>query len=62
MYNIIILEKKRLALGMSYSYVAEKVGIHKTTVSRTLKGITMKPQTVKLLADYFGVDMEIVVG
>jgi hypothetical protein len=31
--------------------------MHKVTVSRTLNGVTMKPRTVKLLADYLGVEM-----
>jgi transcriptional regulator with XRE-family HTH domain len=57
MYRIEILEKKRLEKGLSYTDIAEKLGIHKVTVSRTLNGVTMKPRTVKLLADYLGVDM-----
>jgi transcriptional regulator with XRE-family HTH domain len=56
-YYIEILEKKRLEKGLSYTEIAEKLGMHKVTVSRTLKGITMKPRTVKLLADYLGVEM-----
>jgi hypothetical protein len=35
--------------------------MHKVTVSRTLKGVTTKPRTVKLLADYLGVEMEVIV-
>ena len=58
MYKIDILEKKRLEKGLSYTEIAEKLGIHKVTVSRTLKGTTMKPRTVKLLADYLGVEMD----
>ncbi len=50
--------KKRLEKGLSYTEIAEKLGIHKVTVSRTLKGMTMKPRTVKLLADYLSVEME----
>ncbi len=61
MYNIEILEKKRLEKGLSYTEIAEKLGIHKVTVSRTLKGVTMKPRTVKLLADYLGVEMNRIV-
>lgn len=61
MYNIDILEKKRLEKGLSYTEIAEKLGIHKVTVSRTLKGVTMKPRTVKLLADYLGVEMNRIV-
>lgn len=57
-YKIEILEKKRLEKGLSYTEIANELGIHKVTVSRTLKGITMKPRTVKLLADYLGVEME----
>ena len=57
MYNIDILEKKRLEKGLSYTEIADQLGIHKVTVSRTLKGITLKPRTVKLLADYLGVEM-----
>jgi len=57
MYNIEILEKRRLEKGLSYTEIAEKLGIHKVTVSRTLKGITLKPRTVKLLADYLDVEM-----
>jgi transcriptional regulator with XRE-family HTH domain len=57
-YKIDILERKRLEKGLSYSEIADKVGMHKVTVSRTLKGVSMKPRTVKLLADYLGVDME----
>ena len=58
MYKIELLEKKRLERGLSYTEIAEKLGIHKVTVSRTLKGMTMKPRTVKLLADYLSVEME----
>ena len=61
MYNIEVLEKKRLEKGLSYTEIAEKLGIHKVTVSRTLKGVTMKPSTVKLLADYLGVEMNRIV-
>ncbi len=61
MYNIEILERKRLERGLSYTEIAEKLGIHKVTVSRTLKGVTTKPRTVKLLADYLGVEMEKIV-
>lgn len=58
MYKIELLEKKRLVKGLSYTEIARELGIHKVTVSRTLKGVSMKPQTVKLLADYLGVEME----
>ncbi len=61
MYKVEILERKRLEKGLSYTEIASKVGIHKVTVSRTLKGVTMKPRTVKLLADYLGVQMEAIV-
>ena len=56
-YKIEILEKKRLEKGLSYTEIAHELGIHKATVTRTLKGVTMKPRTVKLLADYLGVEM-----
>ena len=59
--EIEILEKKRLEKGLSYTEIADKLGLHKVTVSRTLKGVTMKPRTVKLLADYLGVEMERIV-
>lgn len=61
MYRIEILEKKRLEKGLSYTEIAERLGMHKVTVSRTLKGVTMKPRTVKTLADYLGVEMERIV-
>jgi transcriptional regulator with XRE-family HTH domain len=61
MYRIEILERKRLEKGLSYTEIAERLGMHKVTVSRTLKGVTMKPRTVKLLADYLGVEMERIV-
>ena len=61
MYKIEILERKRLEKGLSYTDIADNLGIHKVTVSRTLKGMTMKPRTVKLLADYLGVQMETIV-
>jgi transcriptional regulator with XRE-family HTH domain len=61
MYKIDILEKKRLEKGLSYTEIAERLGMHKVTVSRTLKGVTMKPRTVKLLADYLGVEMDRIV-
>lgn len=60
-YKTEILEKKRLEKGLSYTEIANELGLHKVTVSRTLKGITMKPRTVKLLADYLGVEMERIV-
>ncbi len=61
MYRIEILEKKRLEKGLSYTEIADNLGMHKVTVSRTLKGTTLKPRTVKLLADYLGVEMERIV-
>ncbi len=61
MYRIEILEKKRLEKGLSYTEIADKLGMHKVTVSRTLKGVTLKPRTVKLLADYLGVEMQVIV-
>ena len=61
MYKIEILERKRLEKGLSYTEIADRLGMHKVTVSRTLKGVTMKPRTVKLLADYLGVEMERIV-
>lgn len=61
MYKIEILERRRLEKGLSYTEIAEKLGIHKVTVSRTLKGVTMKPRTVKQLADYLNVTMESIV-
>jgi transcriptional regulator with XRE-family HTH domain len=61
MYKTELLEKKRLEKGLSYTDLAEKLGIHKVTVSRTLKGVTMKPRTVKMLADYLSVEMESIV-
>ena len=57
MYNTEILERKRWEKGLSYSELAGKVGLHQITVARTLQGVTMKPRTVKLLADYLGVEM-----
>jgi transcriptional regulator with XRE-family HTH domain len=57
MYKIELLEKKRLEKGLSYTEIADTLGMHKVTVSRTLKGLTMKPRTVKILADYLGVEM-----
>jgi len=61
MYRIEILERKRLERGLSYTEIADRLGMHKVTVSRTLKGVTMKPRTVKMLADYLGVEMERIV-
>ena len=61
MYKIEILERKRLERGESYTEIADRLGMHKVTVSRTLKGVTMKPRTVKMLADYLGVEMERIV-
>ena len=61
MYKIEILERKRLEKGLSYTEIADKLGMHKVTVSRTLKGVTLKPRTVKLLADYLGVQMDMIV-
>ncbi len=61
MYRIELLERKRLKKGLSYTEIADKLGMHKVTVSRTLKGTTLKPRTVKLLADYLGVEMDRIV-
>ncbi len=57
MYKVELMERKRLEKGLSYTDIAEKLGLHKVTVARTLRGVNMKPRTVKLLADYLGVDM-----
>jgi transcriptional regulator with XRE-family HTH domain len=61
MYKTEMLERKRLEKGLSYTEIAEKLGMHKVTVSRTLKGINMKPKTVKLLAEYLNIQMETLV-
>ncbi len=61
MYKMEMLERKRLEKGLSYTEIAEKLGMHKVTVSRTLKGINMKPKTVKLLAEYLNIQMETIV-
>jgi len=61
MHKIEILEEKRSGNGLSYTEIADRLGMHKVTVSRTLKGVTMKPRSVKLLADYLGVEMERIV-
>jgi transcriptional regulator with XRE-family HTH domain len=61
MYKIEILEKKRLEKGLSYTEIARELGMHKARVTRTLKGESMKPRTVKLLADYLGVEMKRIV-
>lgn len=58
MCRIELLEKKRLIKGLSYTEIAKQLGIHKVTVSRTLRGETMKSRTVKLLADSLRVEME----
>jgi transcriptional regulator with XRE-family HTH domain len=60
MYRLKFL-RKALEKGLSYTEIADKLGMHKVTVSRTLKGTTLKPRTVKLLADYLGVEMERIV-
>ncbi len=57
MYKMEVLERKRLEKGLSYTEIAQTLGLHKVTVSRTLKGVTRKPKTVKLLADYLSVQM-----
>jgi len=57
MYKTEILERRRLEKGLSYTEIAQKLGMHKVTVSRTLKGVNMKPQTVKRLADYLSIEM-----
>ncbi len=46
MCRIELLEKKRLIKGLSYTEIAKQLGIHKVTVSRTLRGETMKSRTV----------------
>ncbi|HEX9021566.1 MAG TPA: helix-turn-helix domain-containing protein [Nitrospirota bacterium] len=61
MYKIELLERRRLERGLSYTEIANELGLHKVTVSRTLKGLTMKPRTVKKLADYLSIEMERIV-
>lgn len=56
-YNPEILERTRMERGLSYTDIAKQLGINKVTVARTLKGISMRPRTVKLLADYLGIEM-----
>lgn len=60
-YQVEILERMRLVKGLSYSEIANMLGINKVTVSRTLNGVTMNPHTVKRLADCLGVDMSTIV-
>lgn len=38
MFRIEILGKKRLEKGLSYTEIADELGMHTVTVSRTLKG------------------------
>ena len=61
MYQVELLERKRLEKGLSYTDIADTLKMYKVTVSRTLKGMTLKPKTVKQLADYLGVEMEKIV-
>jgi transcriptional regulator with XRE-family HTH domain len=61
MYQVEILERTRLVKGLSYSDLANELGLNIMTIARTLRGATMKPHTVKLLADYLGVDMVTIV-
>jgi transcriptional regulator with XRE-family HTH domain len=61
LYQVEILERTRLLKGLSYTDLANELGLHKVTIARTLRGATMKPHTVKLLADYLGVDMVTIV-
>ncbi len=61
MYKIEVLERKRLEKGLSYTEIASQLGIHKVTVARTLQGQTLKPRTVKRIADYLNVEMETIV-
>ncbi len=61
MYKIEVLERKRLEKGLSYTEIATQLGMHKVTVARTLQGQTLKPRTVKRIADYLNVEMETIV-
>ncbi len=60
-YEVEILNRARLLKGLSYTDLANKTGVHKITVARTLSGVTMKPRTVKKLADVLDVDMETII-
>lgn len=60
-YQVDILERMRLIKGLSYSELANTLGINKVTVSRTLNGLTTNPHTVKRLADCLGVEMSTIV-
>ncbi len=57
-YKVELLERKRQEMGLSFTEIAGKLGIHKVTVARTLRGETMKPRTVKKLADFLHIEME----
>jgi transcriptional regulator with XRE-family HTH domain len=61
MYQVEVLERTRLVKGLSYSALADELGLNVMTIARTLRGATRKPRTVKLLADYLGVDMATIV-
>jgi transcriptional regulator with XRE-family HTH domain len=61
MYQVEILERTRLLKGLSYTDLSNELGLHIMTIARTLKGVNKKPHTVKLLADYLGVDMGTIV-
>jgi transcriptional regulator with XRE-family HTH domain len=60
-YQLAVLERTRLMKGLSYSDISDELGLNIMTIARTLRGSTMKPRTVKVLADYLGVDMMTVV-
>ena len=60
-YQVEVLERTRLVKGLSYTDLANELGLNTMTISRTLRGVNAKPHTVKLLADYLGVDMVTIV-
>jgi type II secretory pathway predicted ATPase ExeA len=47
------LESKRKALNLSYNKVGELLGVHTTTISRVLRGITKNRELLKNIQDLF---------
>lgn len=59
-YNYQVLNKARLRRGWTHMKLAEECGLNYSTVQRTLTGRRRNPETVKILAEFLGIPMEVV--
>jgi len=54
-FNTTPLEKAYRASGATYAHIATRTGLDESTVCRTILGRRKGPESVRRLAEYFGI-------